>query len=943
MGAKSCFLNLSLLQELILFINQGQGPYQKRLSHFCQDSTIDIIPIAFLNVFPDQANGYPGTNFGNQCGSETYKNSDNSTSPLLSNCPLIGPDITTCQHAGKKILLSLGGSVPSDQSIASDSSAITFAIFLWEAFGPIQEGYKGPRPFGDAVVDGFDFDIESILKANQDPADSYRGYGTVVNTLRELFALEPLDSKRYYISAAPQCLVPDQHLSLAIETSWFDFLFIQFYNTPQCSARAFFDHTFGAYGGPPTDISFDAWVEYALKSSFNPDVKLYLGLPADKIVAWNPEHYLDRQEAKEILQHFQCKYPESFSGAMLYEATYSENNSLDGESYAQSLKKDLLDCECAFKPNTPSASGRIPHATTSGRWNASSTHHHHHGTGTAGHHATGTGIYHHATGTGRYHHARGTGRYHHATGTGRYHHATGTGRYHHATGTGRVVASSGYPNAHHHHHHHEGWNSTTNSHSGPTGTSASLKPYSTGTGPYSYHSSGTGYHSSGTGYYSSGTGYQPSGTGYQTSGTGYASTGSHSTQTPPYPYSSSTPHAASTGTVNLPSGTAASPSSSATPAVYSSGTAPYHSSSATLAVYFSGTAPYPSPSATPAAQSSGTAPYLLTSATPAAHSSGTAPYYSSSATSAAPSSGNVPYYSSSATPAALSSGTAPYYSSSATPAAPSTGTAPYYSSSATPAAPSTGTAPYYSSSATPAALSSGTAPYHSSTATPAVYSSVTVSTTSAILEPSSRVPYQNTSCTDFPSGSQTVHTSATPAQVSSSAYSTSDVLSYTYTSATPAEFSSSAYSTSDVVSYAHTSATPAQVSSSAYSTSDVVSNAPTSTTPDHNFSSTQRQSTSDVISQSPSTTEHASITTVIVSSYVTTCPVTKHITTGGSHAIITTLSVSTVYVTLTSTICTKCAHTATQTPKVTSVSPEVTSAPVTSASEKIYPVITTVV
>lgn len=770
--------------------------------------------------------------------------------------------------------------MPSDQSISSDSSAITFAIFLWQAFGPIQDGYTGPRPFGDAVVDGFDFDIESIIKADQDPADAYRGYGTMVNTLREVFALEPADSKTYYISASPQCIVPDQHLSLAIETSWFDFLFIQFYNTPQCSARAYFDHTFGAYGGPPTDISFDAWVEYVLQNSFNPDVKLYLGLPADEKAAYNPEHYLTRQEAKKILHHFQCKYPESFSGAMLYEATYSENNSLNGESYAQTLKKALLHCECAFHPSTPSASGTIPQATTSGRWNTSSIHHHH-GTGTGAHYATGTGI------------------------------------YHHATGTAGVIASSGY--SHGHHYHHEGWNATTNSHSGPTGTSASLKPYSTGTVPHSHYSSGTGSHPSG-----SGTGYHPygSGTGSHPSVTGYPSTGGHSTLTPPYPYFFPTPHAASTGIVNHPSGTAASLLSSATPAVYSSGTAPYHLSSVTPAVISSGTAPYQSLSATPAVYSSGTAPYHL----------------------------------SSATPAVISSGTVPYHSSSATPAVHSSGTAPLHSSSATPAVIYSGTAPYHSSSATPAAISSGTAPYHASSVTPAVYSSGTVPTTSAKLEASSRVPYQNTSCSDFPAGSQTAHTSATPAHISSSAYSTSDVVSYTHTSATPSQISSSAHSTSGVV---FSSATPAHVSSSTYSTSDVVSYTQTSTISEYPSSSAQTHSTSDVVShyssssqehstpvvasQSPSETEHASITTVIVNSYVTTCPVTKHITTGGSHAIITTLSVSTVYVTSKSTICTKCAHTPKPTPKVTSASPEVTSTPVTSAPEKIHPVITTVV
>lgn len=80
------------------------------MSHFCEDSSIDIIPISFLNVFPDQGeNGYPGTNFGNQCGNSTYTTPSGDHTELLSDCSLIGPDIKTCQSLGKKILLSLGG------------------------------------------------------------------------------------------------------------------------------------------------------------------------------------------------------------------------------------------------------------------------------------------------------------------------------------------------------------------------------------------------------------------------------------------------------------------------------------------------------------------------------------------------------------------------------------------------------------------------------------------------------------------------------------------------------------------------------------------------------------------------------------------------------------------------------------------------------------------
>lgn len=60
-------------------------------------------------------------------------------------------------------MLSLGGAYPTDQEIKSEESALAFADFLWGAFGPKIDdwiGVNGPRPFGDVVVDGFDFDIE---------------------------------------------------------------------------------------------------------------------------------------------------------------------------------------------------------------------------------------------------------------------------------------------------------------------------------------------------------------------------------------------------------------------------------------------------------------------------------------------------------------------------------------------------------------------------------------------------------------------------------------------------------------------------------------------------------------------------------------------------------------------------------------------------------------
>jgi chitinase len=64
-------------------------------------------------------------------------------------------DIQTCQAAGKKVLLSLGGA-EGTYGFSSASEAQTFATTLWNIFG---EGTCSTRTFGSAVVDGFDLGI----------------------------------------------------------------------------------------------------------------------------------------------------------------------------------------------------------------------------------------------------------------------------------------------------------------------------------------------------------------------------------------------------------------------------------------------------------------------------------------------------------------------------------------------------------------------------------------------------------------------------------------------------------------------------------------------------------------------------------------------------------------------------------------------------------------
>ena len=183
------------------------------------------------------------------------------------------------------------------------------------------------------------------------------GYSSLVNDLRALFLSYP--AKQFFISGAPQCIVPDAHLADAIETSFFDFLFVQFYNTPECSARAYFDHS---YGGADTNISFSKWVDFVHTAALNKKTKVFLGLPAsnDANVVYSPDMYLQPNEAKEIIQALQSQYPEDFGGVMLYEATASETNSINGVPYADVLKKDLDESKGASKgTNSKSSSSSV--------------------------------------------------------------------------------------------------------------------------------------------------------------------------------------------------------------------------------------------------------------------------------------------------------------------------------------------------------------------------------------------------------------------------------------------------------------------------------------------------------------------------------------------------------------------------------------------------------
>lgn len=139
----------------------------KSLSYYCQDNTQDILVVSFVHQF--------GTNqnlaFDLSTESDRCKGLIQGTQ--LLDCPQMEKEIQTCQKKGKKVLLSLGGAAGS-YGLASAKDGTTWADKLWDTFGA--GSGRQSRPFGKAVVDGFDLDIE---------AGSVEGYTAFVKTMRK--------------------------------------------------------------------------------------------------------------------------------------------------------------------------------------------------------------------------------------------------------------------------------------------------------------------------------------------------------------------------------------------------------------------------------------------------------------------------------------------------------------------------------------------------------------------------------------------------------------------------------------------------------------------------------------------------------------------------------------------------------------------------------------
>ncbi|KAE8392657.1 glycoside hydrolase superfamily [Aspergillus alliaceus] len=307
------------------------------------DERIDAIILAFLMTI-NGPGGAPEFDFANAKDNCTTFEGTN-----LLKCPQIGADIETCQKKGKTIILSIGGATYSEGGFQSESAAKAGADLIWETFGPpitkgsfLNTSYPNAtsryhtgrfnrvnrfnstgihgaranstairRPFGDATVDGFDFDFEANVKY----------MAPFANRLRELSDADKL--KKYYLTAAPQCPYPDAaDKDILNGPVSIDAVFVQFYNN-WCGVNSF-----SAGQKSQSSFNFEQWDEWAKTVSKNKKAKVLLGVPANTAAA--STGYIPASELAPVIEY--SKSFESFGGVMMWDVTqaYGNKGFLDG-------------------------------------------------------------------------------------------------------------------------------------------------------------------------------------------------------------------------------------------------------------------------------------------------------------------------------------------------------------------------------------------------------------------------------------------------------------------------------------------------------------------------------------------------------------------------------------------------------------------------------------
>lgn len=278
--------------NLVVYWGQNAGGQAKPqdLKKLCDDPAVSVVAVSFLTDFkPFKLNLA-----SNEAGCQKLPDG-------LIKCPQIEKDITYCQQTKKKtILLSLAGAEYKGDNLGwgSADEARKTADKVFDLFGPVGKVPEAQRPFGKAVMDGFDFDFEF-------PTNNLLAFA---QHLRKL-----ADGAKLILGAAPQCPFPDKNLGPVLSGGVkFDLVAVQFYNNPACGIAAFKGQ--GGTKEASSTYNFEQWATWAKTKGQN--TRLLVGAPASAQVGGG---YVSPDKMKDIIQ-YSAKFPE-FAGVMVWEAT----------------------------------------------------------------------------------------------------------------------------------------------------------------------------------------------------------------------------------------------------------------------------------------------------------------------------------------------------------------------------------------------------------------------------------------------------------------------------------------------------------------------------------------------------------------------------------------------------------------------------------------------
>ncbi|KAI8634095.1 glycoside hydrolase family 18 protein [Xylariaceae sp. FL1651] len=298
------------------------------LSAYCTSTSgVDIVVLSFLYSFGN-GNDIPSGTIGQSC---FITNAGQG-----QNCDALASAITKCQSAGVKVILSLGGAVGS-YSLQSATEAQNIGNYLWKAYGN-SGATDVQRPFGNAFVNGFDFDLE-LNNGNQ-------YYPNMISTLRSKFASDP--NNAYYITGAPQCPIPEPNMGVVIDNAQFDYLWPQFYNnnnyTYPCALPINGNAAF----------NYNQWLTYTAGTP-SANAKIFIGVPAAPLAAnggpAGETYYATPAQLSTIVSGVNGQ--SRFGGIMMWSAGFSDSNVNNGCTYAQEAKA-ILDTgsPCSSGPTT---------------------------------------------------------------------------------------------------------------------------------------------------------------------------------------------------------------------------------------------------------------------------------------------------------------------------------------------------------------------------------------------------------------------------------------------------------------------------------------------------------------------------------------------------------------------------------------------------------------